>query len=487
MVDAHDKPIAGAPIAAYEWRGHHSLKWSTETDAEGRFHWDEAPAERVLIDVGSLGFHPGRRRWWLAPAPEEKTITMRRPLHIRGGVIDSETGKSIKPFTLIPGSAWDNTRPPSWEYDQAHQATGSSYEITLGTEAPLRFLRVEAEGYLPGVSRGFKDDEDTLACMFKLRRGTWTEGMARGPDGLPLAGADVILVLPSEHTFIRNGQPPDRNDHRVLKTGADGRFRFPPQEPPYTILLLHDLGFAEQTIGPNTRSSQDLKVQPWGRIEGTLRIGKRAGTGELISLDYDRPDDWASKALPSWAGEARTDNTGRFDFERVLPGKAHVARVIRVQLTANVWDDNRTVGSSIELAPGVITRVSLGGTGRPIIGKLTAPVEIADRVDWVQTTNCLIPKAPADARHDAAIAGPPARPSHTAVLAKDGSFRIDDVGAGRYDVLFVVNEPTSGPDAPPTHKPIASVRRELVVPEMPGGRSDLPLDLGTISLQPIKQ
>ncbi len=58
IVDAHDKPIARAPISVYEWRGHHSLKWSTETDAEGRFRWDEAPADMVLIDVGSLGYYP---------------------------------------------------------------------------------------------------------------------------------------------------------------------------------------------------------------------------------------------------------------------------------------------------------------------------------------------------------------------------------------------------------------------------------------------
>ena len=29
IIDVHDKPIAGAPIAVDAWRGHHSLKWST--------------------------------------------------------------------------------------------------------------------------------------------------------------------------------------------------------------------------------------------------------------------------------------------------------------------------------------------------------------------------------------------------------------------------------------------------------------------------
>ena len=33
---------------------------------------------------------------------------------------------------------------------------------------------------------------------------------------------------------------------------------------------------------------------------------------------------------------------------------------------------------------------------------------------------------------------------------------------------------------------MATARREVTVPEMPGGRSDEPLDLGTIPLVPIK-
>src|SRR5262249_35088195 len=111
MIDVHGKPFVGAPVAAYEWRGHHSLRWSTETDAAGRFRWDEAPADQVLIDVGALGYHPHKRYWQMVASPEEKSITMRRALHIHGGVVDVETGRAIKPFTLIPGYAWGDGSP----------------------------------------------------------------------------------------------------------------------------------------------------------------------------------------------------------------------------------------------------------------------------------------------------------------------------------------------------------------------------------------
>ncbi len=51
----------------------------------------------------------------------------------------------------------------------------------------------------------------------------------------------------------------------------------------------------------------------------------------------------------------------------------------------------------------------------------------------------------------------------------------------------MIDEPPANADAPPTHKPIASDRREVTVPAIPGGRTDRPLDLGTIPLVPIEQ
>jgi RNA polymerase sigma factor (sigma-70 family) len=486
MIDVHGKPFVGEPVSAFEWRGHHSLRWSALTDADGRFRWDKAPPDPVLIDVGSLGHYPGRRYWQMAPALEEKTITMPRALHIRVAAIDAETGNAIRPFTIIPGSAGNDSRPPSWEYDQAQNVTGASYEITLGTEEPLRFLRVEAEGYLPGISRGFKDDEDTVPFLFKLRRGSWTAGIVRGSGGLALAGADVVVVLRSRHAFIRNGRPPEGKHLRVLKTDLDGRFRFPAQEPPYTVLVLHDQGFAEQTFDAKGPSSHDLTIQPWGRVEGTLRIGNRPGAGELVSLDYDRPGDWAPKAIPWWTGEAKTDDSGRFVLERVLPGKVTVSRVIRVQNSPMVWTENRTVSAQLEVAPRATARATLGGTGRPVVGKLTAPAEIAGQVNWVQTNSALIAKQSGAERLNEAGNGPLPRRHYAGILSRDGSFRIDDVVAGTYELHVVVDEPPPNPDAPLTNKPMASVRREVTVPEMSGGRSDEPLDLGTIPLVLIK-
>jgi RNA polymerase sigma factor (sigma-70 family) len=487
IVDAHDKPIAGAPIAVDAWRGHHSLNWSTETDAEGRFRWDEAPDDMVIIDLGSLGYYPSKRYWRMSPDPQEKTVTMRRALRIRGAVTDAETGRTVKPFNVIPGYDWGNGDPPSWEYDQARSHSGGAYDITLSTYYPLRVLRIEADGYLPAVSRGFKDDEGETYFNVKLRRGAWIEGVVHLSDGSPLDGADVVMVTPSQPAFIKNGEPPDRKVHRILKTGADGRFTFPQQEPPYSIIVLHDRGFAEQTIDAKPAPAYELRIKPWGRVEGTLRVGSLVmpGTGQPVSLAYERDGD-TPKAIPWWSGEARTDASGRFAFERVRPGAVTIARDIPVQTTQSTWTIYHGASAPVDVAPGMTAHPVLGGTGRPVVGKVIAPAEIAGRIDWNQGVNSLIHKEP-DVQPGPKKSPRSAPRSHGLVLGRDGSFRIEDVEAGTYDLIIVVDEPARDPQGPPSHEPIGTARRVVTVPQMPGGRSDEPLDLGTIPLEPIKK
>ena len=56
VVDRTGKPIPGAYVAVDRWRGQQVLEWRSETDAEGRFLWDGAPGDRVLIGIGKDGY-----------------------------------------------------------------------------------------------------------------------------------------------------------------------------------------------------------------------------------------------------------------------------------------------------------------------------------------------------------------------------------------------------------------------------------------------
>jgi hypothetical protein len=85
--------------------------------------------------------------------------------------------------------------------------------------------------------------------------------------------------------------------------------------------------------------------------------------------------------------------------------------------------------------------------------------------------------------------GPPLEGGGYALkLEADGSFREADVEAGTYDLIAVVSEPPRDPLGIAAPGAVAAfVKREVVVPEMPGGRNDEPLDLGAIATEAPKK
>jgi hypothetical protein len=304
-------------------------------------------------------------------------------------------------------------------------------------------------------------------------------------------GADVVQVVPSHPAFLTNGQPPSGNDHRIAKTGKDGRFEFPAQEAPYTIVVLHERGFAEHLIrNASDAPPAEWKVKPWGRIEGRLLIGRRPGIGETLNLSYTQQGN-TDNAMPWWSGQATTNDSAHFVFERVMPGEFTLTREILLKQSPL----SRTVGHShtvtVEVAPGATAQVAMGGKGRPVTGKLVAPAGFAGPIDWTFSNNSLIPKQSTmqtlmsmGAKKVTGRRGG----GYSVKLEADGSFRVDDVEAGTYDFIVVVNEPQRNPFSVGMGTGvIATARRELTVPAMPGERSDEPLDLGTITATPAEK
>ena len=439
----------------------------------------------MLIDLGTLGFS-AKRFWKATPDAPEYTIPMRRALHVRGRIKDADTGRPITAFTLVPGYTWPNVSNVWWQNEQAKELTGLSYDVLLSTEAELKVIEIEAEGYLPEISRRLKAEEEDAVVHFALHRGSGVSGIVRLPDGSPLAGAEVLLSTLARPVQLNNGRPQaGLSDQRVVKTRADGRFTLPPGEPPYTIVVVDDRGHAELTVKARPAVPYRLTIEPWSRIEGTLRIGRQPAAAQKLNLAAEGHRDPADVVYRS--GFATTDALGRFEFNRVVPGEVTISRMIE-------WKD-RNIGSAggspsavVHVAPAATVRLTLGGTGRPVVGKATLPAEITARDDWLFGFCYLVRKnfgaAPAGASRDGSARG--ADTSFTLKVEPDGSFRIEDVPAGTYDLLIEVNKrPTDSGGL--GHEELATCRREVVVPVMPEGRSDKPLDLGVIPLTAVKK
>ena len=196
------------------------------------------------------------------------------------------------------------------------------------------------------------------------------------------------------------------------------------------------------------------------------------------------------------------DSSGRFAFERVMPGEVSISR--KIQIRPMTTSGSHSV--QVDVSAGETARVVIGGTGRPVVGKVTAVEAIADQVDWSQSSNWLTRKQPeveppagldveekqkwyeAWRQSPAGKAFRRAQRWYAVKLEPDGSFRIEDVEAGAYDLLIMVNKRPHDP-----HKVglggdlLGSARRDVTLPEMPDGRSDQPLDLGIIPLEPAKK
>ena len=502
VVDTDGNPIAGAGVAMDTWRGCRTLAMRVSTDSEGRFEWTDAPSDEVLVDVFEDGYMSTRRQA-LTAGETEPVITLVPVLSISGTVVDDETGEPVEQFRLIEGIRWDDVRPPYWSRDNAKTQRDGRYEVSFDYPYPGHLVRIEAEGYVPAVSRVFKSDEGEQTHDFRLTRGEGLSGVVRLPGGTPAEGAQVTLVTPGRNAYIQNGRESRGSDCATTRTNADGKYQFPPESGKWLIVAFHDGGYAE-LHGEDVTSAADITLAPWARVTGRLMIGVEPGGGEGIVLrmreDFDRDE-------PRVFHDIRTtsDSDGRFAFDRVPPGKVTVGREIAT------GPNMRSIQQMmpLELAPGEETDVALGGSGRPIIGRVVVPdgreVNLAygmhsmgEKIDlpkppypedwetmdadvrreWAQQWRATDEGKAYEQMQQEAYA---TRRSFSFGLNADGTFRIEDIPAGEYTLSIQLHEPpTSGScgfgDA------LGRAHTEVVVPEMPDGRSDEPLDVGELEL-----
>ena len=319
--------------------------------------------------------------------------------------------------------------------------------------------------------------------------------------GTPLAGAEVVLVTPGQQAEFANGvfrghvhaSKGTKLAGLSTKTNAEGRFSLPLQEGAWVIVVSHESGYLELT-GAELHALSVVTPQPWGQVKGDLRMGGIRGTRVPIGLEatscYDREGLRTHISHPdgmSVRHDARTvtDTQGSFLFDKVPPGDVYLNRWFDV--------DRGSVAlfallSSIKVVAGQTARVTLGGAGRPVIGRVEGSTDSGLGVDWSNVRARMRLRAPA--------IGSRLRQKHSDVYGDflkseegrlykrdnikvhaDGSFRIEDVASGSYSFQIFSAGPTR-PDG--SSGSILLLNHRFAVPVMPGGRTGEPLDLGML-------
>jgi hypothetical protein len=243
-------------------------------------------------------------------------------------------------------------------------------------------------------------------------------------------------------------------------------------------------------------------LQPWGKVEGRLLIGDKPQAGQKVSLfRIGSRDQWMVTKIQHNL-TTTTDKEGKFVFNTVAPGESWLN-----------WEPRKRPlhpmrFTLVDVEPGKTLQQDIGGKGRPVVGRaasvpINAPTE---KVSWVSVGNHSVDanynnvrgtqrNVPANwstmteaQRSDWQKAwekSPEGRAARRAQWSEffeinpDGTFRIDDLVPGTYNVSFRIfnNENGFGED-------LVECSKQFTVPPLPDGieRSNEPLDIGVVDV-----
>ncbi len=513
VVDARGEPIAGAFVSIGSWRNFSTLGVFLKSGPDGRFRWDDAPADPILLTVQREGYK--HLSFLSVSAGQELVVRLRRALSITGQVRDVKTKNAIPSAKVEVGAIDPKTGQFRWSREDGVFAEGGRLQAEVDLERRREFrLRFRAKGHQPFETRTFRADERLVDYDVDLTPGqeledekTTAVGAVDRPDGTPLEKAEVAIAFPdlswggtAQSAGIHNGGLLLDTGMNSVFTDDAGRFRVScaaeSEGREFAVVVVHSDYFAiadRKTIETNPV----IKARPWGRIEGVARIGRKLAAGAVIKYHTERSDGFRMPYV-SDGGETTADPEGRFVLNHVIPGEVRVSIVTGMKGNLD-WFSS---GTPLEVKDQGTTRVELGGKGRPVIARIAPPPGFDPKADFIAGSRFEISsdrpyvpypseftKQPDDAREEWYVRwrdSPEGRAYHrtyfvlgSAKLQPDGTIRADDVPAGQYRLtLEYKTPPTRDEQIAPGRIARATVR--FTIPKIPGGWSQEPFDLGEL-------
>jgi hypothetical protein len=437
-----------------------------------------------------------------ADGTDEQTIQLDPPLRVAGAITDAETGKPVEPVQVVSGYSIADGTGTRWEIGRRTTATGGKYREALqATMAGLQ-LRFEAEGYSPELSRTFKPDEGSVTHDVKLRRRHGTAVVVVDADGKPAAGVEVVAIRDGRSgVAVQDGHVQTMFGAEVpSRSRADGAVDVELPSGEYELLAVGEQGFVSvpsTQVAPQGETKLTLKR--WSRVTGRTLTGGKPTTGQPVMITaIRRLKSGALTVNAEVYSNAISDEQGRFDVKRCLPGPATVGRTVSSpERQMSVPEQLATV--DVKPAPEV-TDVTIGGGGRTIRAKVVPPDDFAG-ADWTVMPPTMAflqgnpPPLPlpntwlkmteaergkwtqdfkqTDAGREWARQSQGAMLIRVLVLGRDGTIQADDVAPGSYLLTVQTSQPRW-----------ARVGHEFTVPEPAAGKDEGPIDLGTIELLP---
>ena len=468
VVDTDGSPIEGVNVSAGTYKGYRRVvrmgksgdQRRITTDADGMAVWDSAPADAVQYSFNKESF-AYLEEVELVAGDEMHTVVLPKPIRISGTVVDKETGEPIKKFKVVPVLDWLTGATPYLERMKTFEAEAGQYEWKTGRTDTGHYVRIEAEGYRPAMSEMFRVGEaEEKTIHFELTKVENIEGVIMDPDGKPVEGAEVFVSTGLHRLSIGNSEVRSKKQEKMVKTGPDGRFLFSPETGACLLVAMHETGYAQQTA-EQTLATGEIRLAPWGRIEGKLVRGGKPVADYKIRM-YPVRLDSANTPVPHAQYYTDTNENGVFVFERVAPGPVTLAPEL------GPWKEYAISSAEkvpIIVEPGKTVKLDLGGSGRMVMGKAELPAGIDRKMHWDCGINYLVamkdgipvPEEIKDLDFDwrngwkeTWTATREGRAyfqtlfSHYVKLNRDGTFHVEGVAPGNYQLVLRVYDPPEG-------------------------------------------
>ena len=506
LTDGRRQPLPDVNVSLYRWESRLSLlRWSTKTDAEGRFRWDHAPDGQVTFRFEKSG-QPSHLHTVRLPQTQETSFVYAAPTRIAGNVIDAVTKTPIDQIRVRAQYSRANSTSTT-------SATGRKgfFSLNLSGQNALEYtnltLTIEAASYdtfivsiPPGVG--------SVTNTYELKKIKLLEGVVRTPDGSPAPDTEVLMLESGRSAYMNEPGKFQRSSYEVAVADEKGKFEVTPRTNANIVLASHPkLGFAE-VDSADFRKAGTITLKPWGHVKGTLRVGDKLQPDQYAAIHTHHVSDpnETRRVAPLYIYyRTRPAPDGSFSFDAVPPGE----RMVQLRYMANENETGYRLShnTSVTVKSGETNEVVIGGTGRTVTGKVkingATGVIIDGRRGRFQLT--LQPGPMPSEIPPPLIIPPNSTAQERQQLIKAQREKVMEANRNRiratrflqktYLLLFDDNNNFTVPNVPPgrytlelspydprqpssTSRTLGNVSREVTVPE-----GTTPFDVGTIDLQ----
>jgi len=489
------EPIPGVRLSLEGEHGGVSQDYdfAMTSDNEGRFEWNGAPEESLKFSILKQGYESKRQQ--ILKVGEENIVTLRKGRKVQAYVVDAETGKPITKFRGGVGRSHNyggdgESFYAEWPGMKDYTDVNGMFTAEI-TEEQVNGIKAEADDYSAKVEQLPTAENGVVQVTLRLKASPSIRGVLVNSQGQPVPGATVALTR--ENSFggqlrlLKGKLGTYGNGEKIAITDAEGKFTLgSPPETGGMVIAAAESGFARATA-EEVRNSGRLVLQDFGRIEGTIKVAGSPSAGHefLFSLmNIGLQSDWQTSRTIS-------DSDGKFVFEKVPPGEGQVVRLIKS--SPNSWMHSHQTTVNIE--PGKTAHVSFGEEGAVIKGqvRLEVPPGEGESLSFNGSLNTRTEfnrsfatpeEATAFYKSDAWKEERKRMKYYAVAVGADGSFSLDSIPPGEYNLNVTATKPKPGSDSWNTI-PVASGNTTITVPE--NASPYAPIGISDLILKPVKK